>query len=217
MRRGLLLGALALAACGAVGPAEGQPAACARYQRALPDAYGLCVARAAATVPTLAGMQALCANAGSWEAECHAGWVVRQSGNPAADPAALLAACAPSDDCALQQLDARPDPDVLAQVSRCEAYAGAYVNDCVAHATQRWARTWPTGAEVTRVVAGTTPYAVQVGTFVGMVAACAPPSGDRASCPAGEGLLQTACHRAEDAYRAQPSSCGGLLPPPPAP
>ncbi len=211
------LAAVLLTGCASTSAPPGVPSTCAPYWPTLPDAFALCVTRAAANVPTRAEMQALCAQADSWSAECHAGWVARQSGNPAAVPAELLDACAPSDDCALQQLDAHPDPDVLLQVARCETYSGAFVTDCVAHATQRWARAWPTGSDTTRVIAGTAPYAVQVGTFVGMVAACAPAGPDRATCPAGEGLVQTACLRAEQAYRAQPASCGGLLPPPQAP
>lgn len=144
-----------------------------------------------------------------------------ERGGAQVTPVELLEACGPSAACTLQQLDAHPDLDVLVQLARCEARTGPYVNDCAAHAIQRWARGYPDAAEVDRVVVATHKYAVQVGTFVGMVVACAPAgpvagpaaASGRAACPGGEDLVAVACRRGAEGYGRGPASCGGVLPP----
>ncbi len=219
----LLLLALACAAPVApVGPAPADAAVaaplarCAPYRTAAPDAYGFCLRREVATLADADAMAEVCAAAGTWQADCHAEWVLQQSRLHLLTPAALLDACGPSADCALQQVDAHPDPDVLVQIGRCEARAGAFVDDCVAHALQRWAASYPAGPEVARVAAGTERYAVQVGTFVGMIVACAPldAAGTPARCPDGGALYGEACRRAAASYAQDRSRCGGLLPSP---
>lgn len=186
-------------------------AGCARYRTAAPDAYGLCVARRIAEVEEAVAMAATCADAGAWRADCHAAWVLQQSRTHRLPPDALLAACGPSSDCALQQLDAHPDPDVVTQLGRCAA-AGPYRADCAAHAVQRWANAWPDAAEVERVRASDAADPVSLGTFVGMGVACAPAGPARPACPADDGLYATACRHGAAAYAAAPERCGGLLP-----
>jgi hypothetical protein len=159
-------------------------------------------------------MAEVCAAAGSWQADCHAEWVLQQSRLHALAPAALLDACGPSSDCALQQLDAHPSSDVLAQIAACKERTGRYADDCVAHAVQRWAAVYPAAPEVERVVAGTPNDAVQVGTFVGMIAACAPASDAPVRCPDGGGLYGEACRRAATGYGRDAARCGGVLPGP---
>ncbi|MSP55544.1 MAG: hypothetical protein EXR69_08075 [Myxococcales bacterium] len=205
-------------------------APCERYRLTVPEAYGLCVTRLVVSLRTVAAMDQACGRAGGWESDCHAGWVAEQGRvrpdrrvalhTQALTPIELLEACGPSADCALQQLDAHPDADLLAQIERCERLTGPFVADCAAHGVQRWARGYPGAAEVARVSAGTAAYAVQVGTFVGMVVACAPVGPDPAmvpaSCPAGEdSLYAKACRQGAEAFRQSPGSCGGALPPSP--
>jgi hypothetical protein len=206
-----------VAPAGPVAPTAAAVAAtlarCAPYRTAAPDAYGFCLRSSVATLADAGAMAEVCAAAGIWQADCHAEWVLQQSRLHLLAPAALLDACGPSADCALQQLDAHPDPDVLVQIGRCETRAGAFVDDCVAHAVQRWAASYPAGPEVERVVAGTDRYAVQVGTFVGMIVACAPldAADTRARCPDGGALYGEACRRAAASYAQERSRCGGVL------
>lgn len=227
-----------VAPAGPVSPAS--PAAvaatfarCAPYRTAAPEAYGFCLRSRVATLADAGTMAEVCAAAGSWQADCHAEWVLQQSRLHVLAPAALLDACGPSADCALQQLDAHPDADVLVQVAGCQARTGAFVDDCVAHAVQRWAAAYPDAPEVERVVAGTPNYAVQVGTFVGMIVACAPTPvgpapgslagslagsgpivGAPARCPEGGALYGEACRRAAASYAQDRARCGGVLPSP---
>ena len=212
-------------------------ARCAPYRTAAPEAYGFCLRSRVATLADAGAMAEVCAAAGSWQADCHAEWVLQQSRLRVLAPAALLDACGPSADCALQQLDAHPDADVLVQVAGCQARTGAFVDDCVAHAVQRWAVAYPDAPEVERVVAGTPNYAVEVGTFVGMIVACAPTpagpasgslagsaagslagsgpiAGASARCPEGGALYGEACRRAAAAYAQDRARCGGVLPSP---
>lgn len=209
---------LALLACDRPSPAASPAASaasprdtCARYRTAAPDAYGLCLARAVVRVDDAAGMEAVCADAGPFSADCHAAWVLQQSRLHRLAPDALLAACGPSYDCALQQLDAHPDADLVVQLRRC-AQAGPFEPDCAAHAVQRWANAWPDAAEVDRVRAAAVADPVSLGTFVGMGVACGPAGPGRPSCPPGEDRYALACRHGAAGYAAAPERCGGVLP-----
>lgn len=187
---------------------EGALALCEPYREALIDAYGMCLKRAAVSLATPEEMDALCKHAGGWETECHSSWVDARHRLRHFDNETLLRACGPAADCALQRLDAEPDPDVLAQIGRCGKYAGVYTQDCVGHALQRWASAGPDATDIARVVAEPSWYEVQVGTFLGMIVACQ----GTTTCPEGEGRLATACRLGAQGYERNPSACNGPLP-----
>ncbi|GDX82851.1 hypothetical protein LBMAG42_46620 [Deltaproteobacteria bacterium] len=179
-------------------------ARCEGYRETVPEAYGLCLKQGIGGLKTVADVARVCGLAGAWELECRAGWVGAQS-RKNVSPQVLLEACGDSADCALQQLDASPDADVLVQMERCQRHAGTLAEACVGHALQRWAVARPSAAEVARVHSRPGTYDFQIGTFIGMVAQCQ----GTVVCPTEEGPLAKGCAQGQASYARNPERCGG--------
>lgn len=177
-------------------------AACEPYREAVPEAYGLCLKQGIGGLKTVSEVARVCGLAGGWELECRAGWVGAQS-RQNISPQVLLEACGPSADCALQQLDAAPDPDVLVQMDRCVRHASSLVEPCVGHAFQRWALARPSMAEVARVQSRPGRFDFQIGTFIGLVVQCQ----GTVACPQGEGALAKGCAQGRASYARNPERC----------
>lgn len=179
-------------------------AACEAYREAVPEAYGLCLKQAIGGLKSVPEVARVCGLAGPWELDCRAGWVGAQS-RKNVSPQTLLEACGAAADCALQQLDAAPDPDVLAQMERCRRYAGTLVEPCVGHALQRWALARPSPEEVARVQSRPGTHDFQIGTFIGLVVQCQ----GTVACPTAEGPLAKGCAQGQASYARNPERCGG--------
>ncbi len=147
-------------------------------------------------------MAQVCEGAGSLRAECHAQWVTEWSKVLDLPWDRLVAACGPSEDCALVALDHRADPDVLVQISRCDA-AGRFRGYCVGHATRRWVLSRPDDAEIVRVVTTSTTDPGVLGAALGSLVECH----GRGACPTSPRGLADACAREVTAIRAQRSRC----------
>lgn len=188
---------------GRVATVETTRASCAQYDD-LPDVLGVCLAQRIVSLTTVADVNALCPQAGAWEANCRQAWVDEQQRlRRDLRPDELLDACGPNDDCAFQILDTWPATDVLDQIARCETHARTYESDCVGHALHRWIMGRPTPEDGARVLAATSRRAQQVGTFFGMSAAC----GGTLACPEGAELAARDCRAAEESYRKNPGRC----------
>ena len=185
------------------GDAAAAVADCERYRDTIPLARERCLITAARTLPGVEEMTAACSPTGPLIAECHAQWVDMRRRRDDLSATTLVAACAPSDDCALQILDNyHPVLEVIAQMARCDA-AGRYHGTCVAHAMRRWAEAGPDGADIERVLAAQGPYPDVVGRAVGMIVACR----GVGACPDGGTPLAAACLREEQAARKDPGRC----------
>ena len=110
-----------------------------------------------------------CTHAAHLEAECRQNWVMRNKNTASLD--ALISVCK-SDDCALEILDAKPDDDVLIQMTLCEQHAGRYGRDCIMHALQKWYFDWPPDWEIARVNKAHSRYPELVGTYTGARVGC---------------------------------------------
>jgi len=107
--------------------------------------FGHCRKSRAGAIEGLAEARAWCAEAGRFEADCRVVWVepriAPQSGVGTDE---LLAMCGEREDCALDVLDHRRDPDPVAQAARCVAHTGQNGTHCIRHAIQRWRSRPPT-------------------------------------------------------------------------
>lgn len=184
---------------GAAGAALGM---CERYRDTIPLAYERCLVSAARLLPAVEAMNEVCSKAGMLTNDCHYEWVDarRRIGDIA--PAVLLAACEPSADCALQILDTYPDPDVIVQMTRCEA-ADRFRGFCIGHAARRWAATEPDAAEIARVLAAAGDDADVIGPTVGIMVACR----GVGACPEDGSLVDVACKRELEVVRAGRAKC----------
>ncbi|GDX82577.1 hypothetical protein LBMAG42_43880 [Deltaproteobacteria bacterium] len=190
------------AARGVAGAAGAALGMCEQYRNTIPLAYERCLISAARGLPTVEMMTEVCNKTGSLQSDCHSEWVdgrMRVGDLPAAT---LLAACAPSPDCALTVLDSHPNADVLVQMKLCEA-AGRFRGFCIGHAARRWAATEPDAVEIARVMAGANHDADVVGPTVGIMVACR----GVGSCPGDGSPVDVACQREADAVRAGRTQC----------
>ncbi len=148
-----------------------------------PDVAAYCWMREGAAAPSPAQALTTCARAADLAPDCRSLWVSAHLQAPDLDADALLAVCRGDDpvahgvaadrvagDCALSVLDARPEPDLLAQLARCPM-AGPFADDCAVHAFDRWRRAPPDAAEVARVAAAGV-YPEHTGRYVAAVVAC---------------------------------------------
>lgn len=214
----LLAALVALIGCGSGAPeatprpapvvgasAAAAVAGCERYRTAIPQAWEICLKRAAVTLETVEGMTEVCALAGAREAECHGAWVDRQRARGRFDDEVLLAACLPDYDCVLQRLDATPLDDVVEQEKRCIARAALYTGVCVGHALDRWVRSVPSEEEIARVVQGPFVDKRQLGRKIGLMVVCQ----KRGACPVGPSSVVTPCARSVVEATANPGHCKG--------
>lgn len=175
---------------------------CERYRDTIPLAYERCLVSAARRLPTVEAMTEVCGNAATLANDCHYQWVDARRRRGDLSAATLLAACAPSADCALQILDNYPDADVLAQMRRCDA-ALRFRGYCIGHAARRWAATEPDAAEIARVLAGANNEADVIGPTVGTLVACR----GVGACPGDGSHVDLVCAQQVEAVRAGRTKC----------
>ena len=96
-----------------------------------------------------------CDEAGAWAGECRVGWARVRLGDPEATLDELLPACGSDEECLFDMLDARPNPDLLAQLDLCEEHLGDTSSFCQQHAANRWLASSPDEEERLRVLAAT--------------------------------------------------------------
>ncbi len=190
----------AAAGAGARGESATALRDCERYRNTIPDAFEWCVISEARSVRDVEAMTELCAHAGEMVRDCHYYWVDARRGAFDLQPDTLLAACGPSADCALQILDAFPDPDVVAQIARCEA-SGRFRGYCAGHAVRRWAEGHPDAAEIARALAGANDEVL--GRAVGEMVACR----GVGACPDDHSAAAGACAREIASRVSHPREC----------
>lgn len=201
---------------------------CAPYE-VQGEVYAYCVGRVAAVTrdPTLVGLTCAAAgDAAGGEAACRRAWVEARVQEGSAELVeSMLAMCAGMPDCALLVMDNFPLPDVVAQLGRCEVYAGPYLDHCASHALDTWAARRPTEAEVLAVGVAAVAWPQAYGESVGVLRYCEgrrlPGRGDDPAgvgCPEG-GPAAEACVRAlrdlerNDGRRIGPTGPQSLCPP----
>ena len=197
-------------ASGPAGAAVGGGAPCAVYAD-VPNAWGYCVYSRIRSVRSMDSAVALCQQAGAWEQECRHSWVsayLPQGSGVATDD--LLAACGSGDDCALEVLDVRADPDLATQFQRCLEHAGRFGDDCAGHALERWWVQGPDAGELARVAALQTPYPERVAFFISASVVCF----GVGSCE-GEPRMQAFCEKSSDTFRRDRMRCPGRARPTP--
>lgn len=168
----------------------------------------MCVRDWARMQPTRAQMEVACAAIDAPEqGGCRTAWVDERLRVNDTPRGVLLDACGPQAECALQVLDAYPEPEPLAQLAVCSR-AGSFEPDCRGHAFQRWALAAPDAAEVARVVAGSPPDDRRLGYFLGLVVACQ----GTISCPADAGPMASECSQARQKFARSPEDCVVDLP-----
>lgn len=190
------------AAAPAGGAAGATFGSCAHYKGTIPLAYERCLIASARGLPTVEMMSEVCDQTGSLQEDCHSEWVDARMRRGDLPPATLLAACGPSEDCALTVLDNNPNADVLLQMPLCEA-AGRFRGFCIGHAARRWAATEPDAAEIARVLAGAHHDADVIGPTVGIMVACR----GVGACPGDGSYVDLACQREVEAVRAGKTKC----------
>lgn len=184
---------------------EGVLAYCAPYAET-PDAYGYCISERVPSLASPAAMEALCPKVPTWENHCREGWVSVQDRSPVpVDPAVLLAACGPSQDCAFRVIDTKfPVGDVVADMQRCEQYAPKYLYHCVGHAVTRWITDQrPDAAEVERVRRASPRFEALMTTPLGMLEACY----GTPACRPEASAVEDACRSAVERYRSGKLIC----------
>lgn len=190
------------AAAGVGGAAGAALGTCERYRDTIPLAVERCLVSAARALPTVEAMAEVCSKAGTLINACHYEWVDARRRIGDLSPVTLLAACAPSADCALQILDTYPDVDVLVQMPRCDA-AIRFRGFCIGHAARRWTETEPDAAEIARVLVGAVHDADVIGPTVGIMVACR----GVGACPVDGSHVDVACQRGLEAVRAGRAKC----------
>lgn len=221
MPAAFVFGALAaLAGCGPdPGPEPAPPPAdrrdpvtrCEPY-RDVPNAWGYCLFSEVRTLVDPAAVGPLCAQAGSWRAECVRTWVTaRLEPRSGFSTEALLQVCGDESDCALEVLDARASGDVADQIARCAAFAGTLGSDCAGHAMERWWLPGPSDAEIRRVAGLSTAFPDRVAFFIAASVVCE----GKGTCD-GEPALEAACEKAAGTFRADRMKCPGRRRPVPA-
>ncbi|MBL8614399.1 MAG: hypothetical protein JNM72_02205 [Deltaproteobacteria bacterium] len=207
--------ALLLVGCGVQ---QGDPR-CAAY--AGTSTYGWCLTAAAGSLRDPAALDAHCGAAAPYERECRQRFVGAALQDPKWGRGELLGWCGDGPDCRLEVLEARPDPEVRAQLGLCAAHAGPLAADCATHALQRWATGAPTAGALAALAADPIADPALVGSWLGAVVACrgvgaCPGAGPTAAaCAEGLALLRAEPTRCPAAAGAQPAR--GLAAPPPGP
>lgn len=118
----------------------------------------------------------------------------------------LLLVCGTDADCAMEALDLRPDSDTRAQLRRCEAHAGAFADDCVGHAMERWWHAGPDASSIELLGVETWSIPETVGTWIGVAVACVG-VGTCGSQP----ILATTCERRREALLAEEFGCRRMM------
>jgi len=179
-------------------PAPRTAADCQRY--AEPAVQAWCVTGLVSR--GLAGPET-CRPLGEHAESCQVAWVDQALGQGQGTRASLLRACEGAPDCALTVLDARPDPDITAQLAACRAHTGPYAQDCTLHALQRWAAAGPDAVSFARVAAEE-HHLASVGALLGLVVACQ----GVGSCDQAKGAALEACTLAvEQDVPSRPEIC----------
>ena len=94
---------------------------------------------------------ARCDEAGPWAAECRIGWARVRLGAPDSTLDELLPACDVDEECLFDVLDAKPDPDLLAQLALCDLHLDSTAPFCQQHAANRWLASTPDEGEQARI------------------------------------------------------------------
>ena len=96
-----------------------------------------------------------CDDAGTWAEECRIGWVRVRLADPTSTRDELLPGCGSDEECRFDVLDARPAPDLLAQLDLCEEHLADTARFCAQHAANRWLASSPDEEERLRVLSAT--------------------------------------------------------------
>jgi len=119
-----------------------------------PAEHGYCLYSKSARLPTIERASDYCEGLGEWNAECRYNWVSsRIKPGTGFDTVQLLEMCGSHDDCKFKVIDARPDEDLLVQLSLCVKHVSRYRYDCEMHAVQRWWKQEPSESELNRMLA----------------------------------------------------------------
>lgn len=175
---------------------------CGPYHRSS-GAFSFCVYKQAEGLASADEVAEICPLAADLEGECRRAWVAAHVGT-ALDADALIAVCGSNDDCVLEVLDARADPDLAVQVARCDEKGGPFAGDCVVHAAERWARARPDAAEVARIAALATAWPDRLGYALATVVTCQ----GTGRCT-GDPDAQRACEETVARILQEPSLCVG--------
>jgi len=114
---------------------------------------------------------ARCEEAGVWANDCRVGWARVRLGHPDATRDELLPACDTDEECLFDVLDAKPDPDFLAQLDLCVELLHSTASFCQQHAANRWLVSEPSVEEQARVRAATGHESARA-KALGHLAAC---------------------------------------------
>lgn len=176
-------------------------ARCDRYAGS-PDVVAYCAYGLAGGLESRAELDALCPQAGPWEAACRQSWVEPRlhpgSGVSTSD---LRAACGADADCQLDVLDHRPEP-LRAQLDACGQWASTNVRHCVSHAIDRWRADRPTAEAVAALLADPGPSPAWVGHFAAEVVVC-----DGVGSCGGGAEVAEACAARVEALEVDRSPC----------
>lgn len=124
---------------------------CARYGQSA-DLFAYCLGTRGDQLDDTGAVEQLCPHAKAWENACRLFFVLAACGDPSgAERAPLVDACAGDEDCALEVLDCRHDPDLVIQLDLCTAHLTGLQGDCAAHAFDRWLATSPDDSERERI------------------------------------------------------------------
>ncbi len=201
---GLLVGVLAggcPAPSSAPAPTAPPPAnACAAYMP-WPRSHAVCLTRAVVSVVDAKEAIALCDQGAA--VGCRHAWAVAHAGGAAARPIdELLAVCGPDADCAMEVFELVPSADTPTRLRLCADHAGAYLDDCVGHAMERWWHRGPTASDVAVIVEGEWAVPETVGSWVAVAVECA----GVGTCGVRP-VLAVTCERRRVAIRAEAFGC----------
>ncbi len=170
-----------------------------------PDLFTYCLGTGGDRLGDAAAVEQLCPHAAAWENACRLLFVLRFCGQPAGPGRdALLTACAGDEDCALEVLDCRHDPDVVAQLGLCAAHLDRLGGDCEAHAFDRWLMSSP-GPEERSRLAGSSAAAARP-RAAGLTLARAITCAGEGSCE-GPPELRAACQEQRSALSTGEPDC----------
>lgn len=181
---------------------EGVPPVCAPYQDE-PEVFGYCLYKVAGGLPSVELLDAMCSQAGDWEADCRHAWVAGNMKDPEVPLETLIEACGGNADCTFELIDMRVSDDVVEQIERCQRWVLPYLDDCVGHAMQRWYLTKPDAEEHARLANTVLPGADRVGHFLGANVACR----EVGTCEAATSPTTSRCQKAVEHFERNPSSC----------
>ena len=173
--------------------------------------YGWCMADAVHALTDPSRLDAHCAQAAPYTRECRHRFVARFVPDMRVDRPTLLRWCGDGDDCRLEVIEARPEPDIHPQLQLCDAEAGRFAADCATHALQRWATGTPSTTDIDALVANPVADPQLVGGWIGAAVACrqvgrCPAHGPTASaCAEGASLMQRSPERCPQPAHAQPA------------